>query len=167
MRYRYIGFDGIEVPGHVLNKKPLNGYKVVYQPSGCLWRISEMINSASTGLEIKFWPSKKNNTVNWIKYERTGLNMWYNTAGNLDQVIHEFKDKKHGECYFIGQNLRRFYFEDNDITNDIVELVNDIENLNAEDKFNIFIRYGSEFKLYDEYMHHISLEDIIKICDKK
>lgn len=167
MRYRYIGFDGIELPAHVLNKKPLNGYKVVYQPSGCLWRISEMIDSMSTGLEIKFWPSSNQNVVNWIKYENTGLSMWYNNAGNLSNIIHEFQGKKHGECLYVSQNSRKFFFEDTDITNDIIELVDNVEEFTNEDKFNIFIKYGSEFKLYDEYMYNVKLQDIINICKRK
>ena len=167
MRYRYIGFDGIEVPSHVLNKKPLNGYKVVYQPSGCLWRISEMSNSASTGLEIKFWPSANRDIVNWIKYESTGLNMWYNSAGSLSKITHEFQGKKHGECLCLIQNSRKFFFEDVEITNEIIELAENVETFTTEDKFNLFIKYGAEFKLYDEYKYDVNLQDIIDICKRK
>lgn len=167
MRSRYIGLDGIVVPEHILNKKPIDGFKVIYQPSGCLWRIVQLEKSQSTGLEMKFWPSSKVNTINWIKYEKTGLNMWYSVAGKLEQTYHEFLGKRHGECYEFCTNSRKFYYEGTDITNEVLTLIENREEYTKEDKFNIFIKYGSNFKLYDEYMYHVNLDEIIKFCSTK
>lgn len=167
MRSRYIGLDGIVVPEHILNKKPIDGYKVIYQPSGCLWRIIQIEKSLSTGLELKFWPSSNTNTINWIKYERTGLNMWYSVAGKLEQTYHEFSGKRHGECYEYCTNSRKFYYEGTDITHEVLHLIENREEYTKEDKFNIFIKYGANFKLYEEYYHHIELQNIIKFCSTK
>ncbi len=163
MRKKYICFDGTILPYNFdVNKKSFDGYEVVYQPSGSIWRITEVLKSENTGLEMKFWPSRNNNSINYVKHYKRGLCMWYNTAGILDSVYHEFNYQKHGEC--ISKNTKYYYYYNDDITEDVKSFTENYENFSTEDRFNLFLRYGSDFKLYDEYIYHIDLESIIKLC---
>lgn len=166
MRYKYIGFDGIEVLSHLVNKMKFNGYTVVYQPSGCLWRITEIVNSEETGLSIKFWPSKKNNCINSIQYKPSGLNMWYNPAGICTEIYCTDKDLKYGES-ILPMNIKKYFYKGEDVTDEVLNITENREVMTTEDKFNLFIKYGSCFKFYDEYCYHVNLDDIIKLCSKK
>lgn len=167
MHTEYKSFDGSVL---VVPLDTFNGYKVVFQPNGRLWRIEEMSNNVCTGLQIKFWPSAKRNMVNVIKHS-SGMFQWYDMCGFLTEISHFSNDLRFGECHHFSNTPTlsttiKYYNEGVDITDEVLNGTEDVTKLNTEDKFNLFITYGSEFKLFDDYYVHIDLDKIISFCSK-
>ena len=167
MTYNKIIFKDLEYKVIKYPSTIFSGYKITYQEKHILWKIEKLINN-NEEFQIKFWPSKIKEVLNIlaINYE---LQLWYNSKEILDNItFFNEQNQLNGQLikYKDGQkDYIRYYDKGINVTEEVLNITENREVLTDEDKFNLYVKYGSYFKLYDDYTDYINFLNVPKIIE--
>lgn len=159
--------------GNVISEKEINftGYEIKFYKK-TVNSITEYSNGIFIG-KINFRPTKNPiiYSVQYPPYEEYRYN-----NNQISKKQHYKNDMLNGECRTYHSNGKlyniNYYNNGKDITNEIIDLLKIKDNitnyiLSKEEKFNIMVNYGSNFKFFEEYnIDSNYFDNIMKICLK-
>lgn len=150
----------------VFSDKNFSGYEVQLTPYNKIWKITGFDNSVNV-LTIKFWTAV--NKVNIISTE-DGLFKWFDVSGRLTDACYVPNGYRNGESIQLYKKngepkyTSSYFSNGENITDELYKMTEGRTVLTEEDRFNIYVKYGSFFKFYPEYDKEMQIDEIIKKC---
>ncbi|WNA15746.1 hypothetical protein XaC1_103 [Xanthomonas phage XaC1] len=151
-----------------------NGYKIVFQPNGkILWSIEKYQNNIRMpDFKIRFRPSAYDNVLNSVLINYSCI--IYNSNGaKLREYYTDDLNSFYGErvVYRDGKKCSEYWNKINEVTTEVLQItggVLDSELFSTEDRFNLYIKYGTPFKFYDEFrIDDKEIQEIVEFCKSR